>query len=181
MRKNILIMFSVTTLICLCSLPFAGVSYSAENDYKIEDVSGMILNKKFVSTKYNISILFPSSWDVVDNVTGKYSVVKIRSERGSGLENVNITVIPLDSKKEYSIKDFESNDVPEMMTLLGSGQMQIGSEEALWKRMFMETSGIKSSKEAKEILSAPAFMYRESEKNLVSQQVVNDHVKMYQL
>lgn len=171
MKKYILILFSVATLLSVCSLSFAGVFSSPDKDYKIEDVSGMILNKKFISTKYNISILYPSSWDVVENVTGKYSVVKIRSERGSGLENVNIAVIPLDSKKEYSIKDFESNDVPEMMKLLGSGQMQIGSEEALWKRMFMETAGIKSSKEAKEILSAPAFMYRESEKNLVSQQV----------
>lgn len=171
MKKNILIMFSVATLICLCSLSFAGVFASPENDYKIEDVSGMILNKKFISTKYNISILYPSSWDVVQNVTAQYSVVKIRSEKGSGLENINISVIPLDSKKEYSIKDFEDGEIPSMMTLLESGKMKVGSELALWKKMYMETAGIKANKQITDMLSAPSFMYRESEKHAVSYQV----------
>ena len=57
--------------------------------------------------------------------------MKIRSEHSRGLKNVNISVIPLDSKKEYSIKDFEDAEIPEMMTLLRSGQMQISDEKAL--------------------------------------------------
>ncbi|MGH7901121.1 MAG: hypothetical protein ACRENZ_05225, partial [Thermodesulfobacteriota bacterium] len=162
---------AIAILVLVPALSFAEMTPDTKQDYLIEDVAGMILNKKFISTKYNISLIYPSSWDVVPTVIEQHSVVKIRSEQGSGLENVNISVIPLDDKREYSIKDFESNEVPELMTLLDSGRMQIGSEEALWKKMFIESSRIKSNKQLKEMLSAPAFMYRESEKYAISYQV----------
>lgn len=172
MRKNILIILLILTLICICYLSYAGIFSSSEKDYRVEDVSGMILNKKFISTKYNISILFPSSWDVVKNITkSKYSVAKIRSEHGSGLKNIHIGLIPLDSKKEYSIKDFEDGEIPAMMTLLESGKMKIGSEPALWKKMYVEASGIKSNKQIKEMLPLPSFMYRVIAKHAVSYQV----------
>ena len=171
MKKIAIALVIIASIVFTDSLSFAGLFSESEKDYKIEDVSGIILNKKFISNIYNISILYPSSWDVVRNITAKYSVVKIRSEHGSGLENVNIGVIPLDNKKEYSIKDFEDAESTDMMTLLGSGHVQIGSEQALWKNMYMETSGILSNKLMKEMLSAPSFMYRESEKNAVLYQV----------
>ena len=171
MKKITLALLLVTSILIINPLSFAGLFSDSDKDYKIEDVPGMILNKKYISTKYNISIFYPSSWDVVENITGKYSVVKIRSEHGSGLENVNITVIPLDNKKEYTIDDFKDGETPEMLTLLGSGDIKVGSEQAIWKKMYMETSGIKSNKQMKEMLSAPSFMYRESEKNAVSYQV----------
>lgn len=153
----------------------------SKKDYRVEDVSGtgMILNKKIISTKYNISILFPSSWDVVRNITDQYSVVTIRSEHGSGLENLNINVIPLDNEKEYSIKDIEDAGVPEVMTLLGSGRIQIGSKQALWKKTHMETSGIMSNKQMKEMLSKPLFRYRKIERHAVLYQVQvvrNNHI-----
>ena len=171
MKKITVLLVTIICVVFTGMLSFAGLFSESEKDYRVEDVSGMIFNKKFISTKYNISILFPSSWDVVQNITAQYSVAKIRSAHGGGLENINISVIPLDSKKEYSIKDFEDAEIPEMMTLLGSGQSQVDSEQALWKKMYMETSGIKSNKQMKEMLSAPSFMYRESEKHAVSYQV----------
>ena len=88
-------------------------------------------------------------------------------------------MIPLDNKKEYSIKDFEGAEITDMGTLLGSGHVQIGSEQALWKKVYMETSGVLSNKLMKEMLSAPSFMFRESEKNAVlySVQIVrNNHL-----
>lgn len=86
----LVLLSALITNMLLFSCSFAGL----KEDYSVENVSGMILNRKYISNKYNISILFPSSWEIVSNLTGKYSVVKIRSEQGSGLENLNITVIP---------------------------------------------------------------------------------------
>lgn len=156
MKKIKIILILSTLVLSFQSLTFAGLF---SDDYRVENVPGGTLNKKYISEKYRISILFPSNWSIVPKSTKPYSVVKIRSEDGGGLESINIVIIPLGNKKEYSINDIENQLIPDFMTPLGSGYTEICGQKALWYKLYVDNTDM-ASKEGKGIFDGPASQYR---------------------
>jgi len=164
-EKKTTIIILVILWSCACLSSSEATTSSSSNDYKIESTQDKLLNKKFVSLIHNISVNYPANWEITPTPIDDYSVVKIRSERGKGLENINITVIPLNNKKKHAIEDFENIRQSNSMELLDSGYTTIGSEKALWKTWHMETRKIWSNPKIKDMLKKPSFMYRESANN----------------
>lgn len=147
-------------------------------DYTIEENSNEVLNRKYISAKYNISILFPSSWSITSYIA-KYSVVKIRSDKGKGLENINIAVIPLDNQREYSIQDFKEHILSEGMELIDSGYIEIANEKSIWRKVYLDVDTLMDDESIKDILDAPLFLYKKTDECVVGYQaqlVKNNHL-----
>ena len=157
MKKTMLLIFILFIFFYLnCPISASNFSLFKNNqDYTIEETSNKVLNRKFISTKYNISVLFPSSWAITNRIITEYSVVKIRSDNGKGLENINITVIALDNQREYSIQDFKEHILPKGMELIDSGYTEIANEKSIWRKVYFDFDTLLDDKSIKDMLDAP--------------------------
>ena len=181
MKKIILIISILFIFFYLnCFTGMTAFSLSKNNtDYTIEDTSNNVLNRKFISTKYNISILFPSSWAITNSVITEYYVVKIRSDNGKGLENINISIIPLDNQREYSIEDFKEHILSKGMELIDSGYIEIANEKSIWRKIYFDVDTVIDDESIKDILDTPSFLYKKTEEYGVlyqAQLVKNNHL-----
>jgi len=181
MKKTMLLIFILFIFFYLnYSTSVTAFSLSKNNqDYTIEETSNKVLNRKFISTKYNISILFPSSWAITNRIITEYSVVKIRSDNGKGLENINITVIALDNQREYSIQDFKEHILPKGMELIDSGYTEIANEKSIWRKVYFDFDTLLDDKSIKDMLDAPLFLYKKTDECSIGYQaqlVKNNHL-----
>jgi hypothetical protein len=184
MKKTMLLIFILFIFFYL-NYPTSVSAFSlskSNQDYAIEETSNKVLNRKFISAKYNISVLFPSSWAITNRIITEYSVVKIRSNNGKGLESINITIIPLDNQKEYSIQDFKEHKLTKGMELIDSGYTEIANEKAIWRKIYFDSDTIDTiiaNKTIKDMLSAPSFLYKKTDEcgiGYQAQLVKNNHL-----
>ncbi|OGW72237.1 MAG: hypothetical protein A2Y02_01900 [Omnitrophica bacterium GWA2_52_12] len=159
--------FVLTVTLCFLMTLEAIAQTKSESSQSEPSVS---LKGLFFSAEHGVSFRHPSTWRMMEAAV-KNSVVKIRSDGGKGQEGINLIVTQLDNKREYTIDDFESSALPNLVEILESGRSVVAERPALWRKMIAAAVPLKEYGDQENLLRRPGNAYKISDQITVAYQI----------